>query len=83
LEVMTMPRPEKTSSGPEGDVLYEEYLLRRAARSRIEAERQTVEAVSTAVADGVSWRRIGQLLEMPAPLAQRLYEPMIRRAAGA
>jgi hypothetical protein len=82
MEVMTMWKPENASD-PTGDLLYEEYLLRRAAHSRIEAERQTIEAVSSAVADGVSWRRIGQLLEMPAPVAQRRYEPMIHQARGA
>lgn len=65
------------------DVLFEEYMLRRAARSRDEIERQTTDALSLARAAGISWNRIGELLDMPAPVAQRRYESVVQRALGA
>ena len=50
-----------------------EYLLQRAALARARAERQIVEAVQTARADGISWSRIGVLLGTSAQAAQQRY----------
>lgn len=55
------------------DVLFEEYLLRRAALARSEAELQTGDAVSAALAGGISWTRIGRLLGMSAASAKDKY----------
>jgi hypothetical protein len=65
------------------DVLFEEYMLRRVARSRNEIERETTDALSMARAAGISWARIGELLEMAPPVAQRRHETGIERALGA
>lgn len=80
---MSMSRPERERSGIGEEVLFEEYMLRRAARSRIETERETTDAVALALAAGVSWTRIGQLLAMPVPVVQRRYEVDAVQARGA
>jgi hypothetical protein len=59
------------SAGDEVNVA--EYALRRAALARARTERQVVEAVETARADGVSWARIGSLLGTSAQAAQQRY----------
>ena len=50
-----------------------ELLLRRAALARVRAERQIVEAVEAARADGVPWAKIGGLLGTSAQAAQQRY----------
>ena len=55
----------------------EEYLLERAAIARAQGERQVVDAVATARARGVSWRRIGELLGTSAQAAQQRYGPTL------
>jgi hypothetical protein len=51
----------------------EEYLIERAVLARARSERQIVEAVSTARANGISWQRIGELLGTSAQAAQQRY----------
>ncbi len=50
-----------------------EYLLQRAALARARTERQIVEAVEAARADGISWAKIGALLGTSAQAAQQRY----------
>jgi hypothetical protein len=50
-----------------------EHLLRRAALARARTERQIVEAVEAARANGLSWARIGALLGTSAQAAQQRY----------
>ena len=50
-----------------------ELLLRRAALARARTERQIVEAVEVARADGVPWAKIGALLGTSAQAAQQRY----------
>ena len=50
-----------------------EYLLQRAALARARTERQIIEAVEAARADGISWARIGTLLGTSAQAAQQRY----------
>jgi hypothetical protein len=50
-----------------------EHLLRRAALARARTERQIVEAVEVARADGLPWARIGALLGTSAQAAQQRY----------
>ena len=50
-----------------------EYLLQRAALARARTERQILEAVDAARADGISWARIGALLGTSAQAAQQRY----------
>jgi hypothetical protein len=50
-----------------------EYLLQRAALARARTERQIVEAVEAARADGLSWAKIGALLGTSAQAAQQRY----------
>lgn len=78
-----MPKSDRHRSGIGEEVLFEEYMLRRAARSRLEIERQTTDAVALALDAGVSWTRIEQLLGMPAPVAQGRYGLSEERAMGA
>lgn len=54
-----------------------EYLLQRAALARARGERQMVEAVIAARAEGLSWQRIGELLGTSAQAAQQRYGNMI------
>jgi hypothetical protein len=53
-----------------------EYLLQRAALARARTERQIIEAVEVARADGISWARIGALLGTSAQAAQQRYGSM-------
>lgn len=78
-----MSTPERKRSSIGEEVLFEEYMLRRAARSRIEAERETTDAVSLALGAGVSWARIGRLLGMPVSVVQHRHELEAERARGA
>ena len=50
-----------------------ELLLRRAALARARSERQIIEAVEAARADGVPWAKIGALLGTSAQAAQQRY----------
>ena len=50
-----------------------EYLLQRAALARARTERQILEAVEAARADGISWAGIGALLGTSAQAAQQRY----------
>ena len=50
-----------------------EYLLQRAALARARTERQIVEAVEAARADGISWAKIGVFLGTSAQAAQQRY----------
>ncbi len=50
-----------------------ELALRRAVLARAEAERQLMEAVRAARADGASWAEIGVLLGTSAQAAQQRY----------
>ncbi len=50
-----------------------EYLLQRAALARARTERQSLEAVEAARADGCSWAGIGALLGTSARAAQQRY----------
>ena len=54
-----------------------EYVLQRAALARARSERQIVEAVTAARADGVSWQRIGELLGTSAQAAQQRYRDVV------
>lgn len=78
-----MPKPDRLRPGIGEETLFEEYMLRRAARSRIETERQTADGVALALAAGLSWTRIGHLLGMPVAVAQRRYEFAGEQAMGA
>ena len=55
----------------------EEYLLERAALARARSERQILDAVTTARANGTSWQRIGELLGTSAQAAQQRYGAVI------
>lgn len=61
--------------------LFEEYLLRRAALDRAESERRVAEAVSVALASGVSWTSIGHLLGLSAQVAEERYGGVVPRAS--
>lgn len=78
-----MSRSDRQRSGIGEEVLFEEYMLRRAARSRIEAERETNDAVALALDAGVSWARIAQLLGMSVTIAKSRYAASEERAMGA
>lgn len=70
------PQPEQHA-----DIVFEEYLLRRAALARAESERQMADAVSVALSAGISWTRIGRLLGTSAQAAQDRYRAAERRAS--
>ena len=55
----------------------EEYLLERAALARARSERQILDAVTAARANGISWQRIGELLGTSAQAAQQRYGAVI------
>lgn len=78
-----MSRPERPGSAIGDEVLLGEYMLHRAARSRIEIEQQIKDAVALALDSGVSWTRIGQVLGMPVSVVQRRYEVETEQARGA
>ena len=69
------------SSEEDAGIVFEEYLLRRAALDRAENERRVAEAVSMALSSGLSWTRIGHLLGTGAEMAQQRYEGEVRRAS--
>ena len=66
-------RFEDFEPGPNNERPVAEYLLHRAALARARSERQIVEAVEAARADGLSWSRIGALLGTSAQAAQQRY----------
>ncbi|HWB88991.1 MAG TPA: hypothetical protein VG872_07230 [Acidimicrobiia bacterium] len=80
---MSMSRSDRQRSGIGEEVLFEEYMLRRAARSRIETERETSDAVALALDAGVSWARIAQLLGVSVTIAKSRYAASEERAMGA
>ncbi len=51
----------------------EEYMLERAVLARARSEREVVEAVVAARRQGLSWKRIGQILGTSAQAAQQRY----------
>ena len=59
---------------PDDEVAVAEHLLRRAAMARARSERQISEAVDAARRAGISWKRIGVQLGIPAQAAQQRYE---------
>jgi hypothetical protein len=66
-------RFEGLEPGDANEVPVVEHLLRRAALARARTERQIIEAVEAARADGLSWARIGALLGTSAQAAQQRY----------
>lgn len=58
----------------------EEYLLQRATLARARSERQVVEAVTAARAEGLPWQRIGEILGTSAQAAQQRYADVIETA---
>jgi len=62
-------------------IVFEEYLLRRAVRARLEAERQLEDAVAAAIAGGFGWSGIGASLGIPATVAEQLYGAEAIRAS--
>jgi hypothetical protein len=69
------------TSEEDAGIVFEEYLLRRAALDRAENERRVAEAVSMALSSGLSWIRIGHLLGTSAEMAQQRYGGEVRRAS--
>ncbi len=57
----------------------EEYLLRRAALSRARSEREIVDAVARARAEGISWNKIGKILGTSAQAAQQRYGEVVEQ----
>jgi hypothetical protein len=57
----------------------EEYLLRRAALSRARSEREIVDAVARARAEGISWNKIGEILGTSAQAAQQRYGEVVEQ----
>jgi hypothetical protein len=69
-------RRSRAGMGPIHDdrgIVFEKYLLRRAVRARIEAERQLEDAVAAAIAGGFGWSAIGASLGIPAKVAEHRY----------
>jgi FAD/FMN-containing dehydrogenase len=64
---------EDYEPGPNDERPVAEYLLQRAALARARSERQIIEAVKAARADGIAWSRIGALLGTSAQAAQQRY----------
>lgn len=64
----------------ESEAVVEDYPLRRVALERAELERRLADEVSEARARGVSWDRIGHLLDMPLESVRETYGGM-RRAS--
>lgn len=48
--------------GSDAEIVFEEYLLRRAVRDRVEAERRLSDAIAIAKEAGLDWASIGQIL---------------------
>ncbi|MBK5223708.1 MAG: hypothetical protein JJE52_12730 [Acidimicrobiia bacterium] len=55
----------------------EEHLLERATLDRARSERQLVDAVIAARANGLSWQRVGAILGTSAQAAQQRYGALI------
>lgn len=66
-------RFEDYEPADDDEVSVAEHLLRRAALARARSERQIVEAVGAARAEGISGARIGGLLGTSAQAAQQRY----------
>ena len=66
-------RFEDYEPAADDEVSVAEHPLRRAALARARSERQIVEAVEAARAEGISWARIGGLLGTSAQAAQQRY----------
>ena len=64
---------EDYEPGPGDERPVTEYLLQRAALARARSERQIVDAITAARADGITWSRIGALLGTTAQAAQQRY----------
>lgn len=60
------------------EVPVHEHLLERAALARAQCERDIVEAVKDARANGTSWLRIGEILGTSAQAAQQRYGAIVR-----
>ena len=73
-------RFEEYEPHPDDERPVAEYLLERAALARARSERQVVEAVTAARAEGVSWQRVGELLGTSAQAAQQRYRDVIETA---
>ncbi len=70
-------RFEDYEPDPSDERPVEEYLLERAALTRARSERQIVDAVTAARANGVSWQRIGELLGTSGQAAQQRYGAVV------
>lgn len=64
---------EDYEPSPDDEVDVAEHLLRRAALSRARSERQVTEAIASARAAGLSWKRIGAQIGTSAQGAQQRY----------
>ena len=73
-------RFEEYEPDPNDERPVAEYLLQRAALARARSERQIVEAVTAARAEGISWQRIGELLGTSAQAAQQRYRDVVGTA---
>jgi hypothetical protein len=58
----------------------EEYALERAVVAQARGERQILDAVIAARANGISWQRIGEILGTSAQAAQQRYGAVIESA---
>ena len=70
-------RFEDYEPDPSDERPVEEYLLQRAVLVRARGERQVVDAVIAARANGVTWQRIGELLGTSAQAAQQRYAAVV------
>ena len=73
-------RFEAYEASPDDERPVHEYLLERAAVARARGERQIVEAVASARANGISWQRIGEILGTSAQAAQQRYGAVVDSA---
>ena len=58
----------------------EEYLLDRAVLDRAHGERRIAEAVASARAKGIPWKRIGEILGTSTQAAQQRYGAIVESA---
>ena len=58
----------------------EEYLLERAVLARARGEQQIAEAVTSARARGIPWKRIGKILGTSPQAAQQRYGAIVEPA---
>lgn len=72
-------RFERYESGEGDERSVEEYLLHRAALNRARSEREVVVAVVRARAEGVSWKRVGEILGTSAQAAQQRYGDVVEQ----